>query len=75
MNRRVGLEDDLGTPAAGIPLGEERVSVDAAIAMRATFGRNSNAVRAVFDALVDLLTPLGVSRRDQTRSGDHFWLP
>ena len=74
LNRRVGLEDDLGMPAAAIPLGEERASIDAAIAMRATFARNSNAVRALFDALVDLLSPFGASRRDQMRRGDHFWL-
>src|SRR4030095_1156049 len=59
LNRRVGLEADLGIPAAAIPLGEERASIDAAIAMRATFARNSNAGRALFDALVDLLRPFG----------------
>lgn len=73
LNSRVGRED-LGIPAAAIALGQERASIDAAIAMRATFARNSNAVRALFDALVDLLRPLGASRRDQIRSGDHSWL-
>ncbi len=74
LNRRVGLEDDLGPPAAAIPLGEEGASIDAAIAMRATFARNSNAVRALFDALVDLLTPCRTSKRNQMRRGDHFLL-
>jgi hypothetical protein len=38
---------------------EDAVSIDAAIAMRATFARDSLAVRASFDALVDLLTGSG----------------
>ena len=56
LSRRAGLEDDSRPPAAAIPLGEEGASIEAAIAMRATFARNSNAVRALFDALLDLLT-------------------
>ena len=63
----------MGIPAAAIPLGEERASIDAAIAMCATFAR-SIALRALFDALEDLLTPSRTSKRDQERRGNHFWL-
>jgi len=38
---------------------EDAISIDAAIAMRATFARDSTAVRLLFDALVDLLTGSG----------------
>ena len=59
LNRRTGFEDDLRHPAAAIPLAEEGASIDAAIAMGTTFARDSTAVRALFDTLVDLLTPVG----------------
>jgi hypothetical protein len=54
LNARVGLNYPL--PEAAIPPEEDAVSIDAAIAMRATFSEDSAAVRALFDALVDLLT-------------------
>jgi hypothetical protein len=54
----------MGTPAraaqrersAAIPPEEDAVSIDAAIALRDTFAKESPAMRALFDALVDLLT-------------------
>ena len=47
-------------PEAAIPLEEDAVSTDAAMAMRETFAPNgraeARAVLALFDALVELLT-------------------
>jgi hypothetical protein len=40
---------------AAIPPEEDAVGIDAAMAMRATFARDSPAVLAFFDALVELL--------------------
>ena len=73
-NRRAGLENDLRSPLATIPLAEMAASIDAVVAMRTTFARNSIAMRALFDALEDLLTPARASKRDERRTGDHFWL-
>ena len=45
-----------GLPEAAIPPEEDAVGIDAAIALRNTFAKESRAVRALFDALVELLT-------------------
>jgi len=61
----LGAEPSRGTrlellpPEAAIDPSEDAVSIEAAIAMRATFAQDSAAVRAFFDALVDLLTGSG----------------
>ena len=44
---------------AAIDPSEDAVSIDAAIAMRGTFAEDSLAMRAYFDALVELLTGAG----------------
>jgi len=59
LNRRQGLEYELKPPEAAIPPEEDEVSIGAAIALRTTFTQDSPAVRALFDALVDLLTGSG----------------
>jgi hypothetical protein len=59
LNRRVGHEYELLPPEAAIDPSEDAVSIDAAIAMRATFAKDSPAVLAFFDALVELLTGVG----------------
>jgi hypothetical protein len=74
LNRRVDHHNDLAPPAATIPLGEEGASLDAAIAMRATFARHSPPARALFDALVDLLTPRTAPKRDRKPLDDRIWL-
>jgi hypothetical protein len=48
---RLGAE-----PATRLRLPEAAISIEAAITMRATFAENSSAVRALFDALAELLT-------------------
>jgi len=49
----------LQPPEAAIPPQEDAVSIDVTSALRATFAQDSPAVRALFDALVDLLTGSG----------------
>jgi len=44
-----------------IPPEEDAVSIDAAIALRDTFTKESPAVRALFDALIALLTAEGAA--------------
>ena len=44
---------------AAIPPEEAAVSIEAAIALRGNFGKEPPAVRALFDALVALLTGQG----------------
>jgi hypothetical protein len=56
LQRRGGYHFELQPPEAAIPPEEDAVSVDAAVALRDTFAKESPAVRALFDALVDLLT-------------------
>ena len=56
INRRVGHDYELLPPEAAIDPSEDAVSIDAAIAMRATFAQDSTAVLALFDELVNLLT-------------------
>lgn len=56
LNGRLGLDYPLQPPEAAIPPEENAISIDARIAMRATFAKDSRAVRELFDALVDLLT-------------------
>ena len=43
----------------GDPPEEDAVSIEAALALRDTFTKESPAVRALFDALVELLTGTG----------------
>jgi hypothetical protein len=59
LHWRNGYHFELQPPEAAIPPEEDPVSIDAAIAMRATFGQYSPAVRALFDTLVPLLTGVG----------------
>lgn len=59
LNRRAGHDYELLPPEAAIDPSEDAVSIDAAIAMRASFARDSPAVLALFHALVDLLTGAG----------------
>jgi hypothetical protein len=56
VNRRRGLDFRLQPPEAAIDPSEDAVSIDAAIAMRATFGQDAPAVRGFFDSLLELLT-------------------
>ena len=59
---RNGYHYELQSPEAAIPPEEDGVSIDAAIALRDSFTKESPAVRALFDALVDLLTGGGGRR-------------
>jgi hypothetical protein len=56
LNRHAGHDYELLPPEAAIDRFEDDVSIDAAIAMRATFAQDSPGVLAFFDALVELLT-------------------
>jgi len=56
LQRRNGYHYERQPPEAAIPPEEDEVSIGAAIALRTTFAKDSPAVRALFDALVDLLT-------------------
>ena len=56
LNRRQGHDYALQPAEAAIPPEEDAVSIDAAIAMRATFAQDSTAVLALFGAIVGLLT-------------------
>ena len=58
-NRRAGYDYELQPPEAAIPPEEDAVSIDAAISMRTEFAKDSAAVRALFDALVDPLIGAG----------------
>jgi hypothetical protein len=49
----------LQPPEAAIAPEEDAVSIEAAIALRDSFARESSAVRALFDALIALLTGEG----------------
>jgi hypothetical protein len=59
LQRRNGYHFELQPPEAAIPPEEDAVSIDAAIALRTTFAKESPAVRAFFNALVDLLIGAG----------------
>ena len=61
LHRRAGRNYELLPPEAPIDPLDDAISIDAAIAMRATFAQDSPAVRAFFNALVDLLTGKGPS--------------
>jgi hypothetical protein len=56
LNRRARHHYEWQPPEAAIPPEADAVSIDAAIALRDSFAKESPAVRALFDALVDLLT-------------------
>ncbi len=56
LNRRRGFDYTLQPPEAAIDPSEDGVSIGATYAMRAGFAQDSPAVRALFDALVELLT-------------------
>ena len=59
LQRRNGYDYELQPPEAAIPPEEDAVSIDAAMTPRDTFAKESPAVRALFDALVALLTREG----------------
>ena len=59
FDRRRRFDYPLLPPDAAIPPEEDAVSIDAAIAMRATFAQDSIAVHALIDALAELLTGTG----------------
>jgi len=59
LQRRNGCDFELPPPEAAIPPEEDAVSIDAAIALRDSFAKESPAVRALFDALIALLTGEG----------------
>ena len=59
LQRRNGYHYELQPPEAAIPPEEDAISIDVVIALRDSFAKESPAVRALFDALVDLLTGSG----------------
>jgi hypothetical protein len=59
LQQRSGCDFELQPPEAAIPPEEDAASIDAAIALRNSFAKESPAVRALFDALVDLLSGSG----------------
>jgi len=61
LNRRRGFDYPLLPPEAAIPPEEDAVSIDSAMAMRATFAADDRApaLLALFDALAELLTGRG----------------
>ena len=56
LQRRNGYHYALRPPEVAIPPEQDVASIEAAIALRATFAKESPAVRALFDALIELLT-------------------
>jgi hypothetical protein len=56
LNRRRGHDYELQPPEAAIPPAEDAVGIDVAMTLRSTFAQDSVAARALFGALVDLLT-------------------
>ena len=74
LQRRADHHGQLALPDVTIPVGEEAASLDAAMAMRATFARHSPTARALFDALVDLLAPRTSSKRSRKPFDDRTWL-
>jgi hypothetical protein len=65
LNGRAGHDYELLPPGAAIDPSEDAVSIDAAYSIRATFAKDSPAVRGLFDSLVELLT--GGGRRHYPR--------
>jgi len=59
LQRRNGYHCELPPPEAAIPPEEDAASIDVVIALRDSFAKESPAVRALFDALVDLLAGSG----------------
>ena len=55
VQHRAGIHYELQPPEAAIPPEEGDVSIDAAIVVRRFFVRNSPAMRALFDALLERL--------------------
>jgi hypothetical protein len=66
LNRRRDFDYPLLPPEAAIDPSEDAVSISAAMVLRNQFGRDSPAVLAFFDALVELLT--GGGRKQQRRA-------
>jgi len=58
-NRRRAFDYPLRSPEAAIDPSEDAVSISAAMVLRNQFARDSPAVLAFFDALVELLTGSG----------------
>lgn len=67
------MDYELQPPEAAIPPEEDAVSIDAVLAMRATFAQDSPAVRALFDTLVESLT--GGANRTHQRANLRLVLP
>jgi hypothetical protein len=61
LQRRSGYQYELQPPEAAIPPEEDAVSIDAAMALRDSVAKESPALRALFDALITLLTGGGGS--------------
>ena len=59
LNRRAGRDYPLRTPDATIPPEEDANSIDAAMALRAMFAKDSRPAHALFDAIVALLRDNG----------------
>ena len=59
QHRRRGFDYPLLPPEAAIDPSEDEVSINAAIVLSDEFAHDSPAVRALFDALVELLTGAG----------------
>jgi len=58
-NRRRAFDYPLQPPEAAIDPSEDAVSLNAAIVLRGQFAQDSPAVRAFFDALMEILTGAG----------------
>jgi hypothetical protein len=59
LNRRRNCDYPLQPPEAATDPSEDGVSIDFAIVLRDQFAKDSPAVRAFFDALVEILTGNG----------------
>ena len=59
MQRRNGYHYELQPPEAAISPEQDAISIDVVIALRDSFAKESPAVRALFDAPVDLPTGSG----------------
>jgi len=66
LQRRNGYHYELQPPEAAIPPDADAISIGVVIALRDSFAKESPAVRALFDALVELLT--GGERKHQLRN-------
>ena len=73
FHRRVGVDHELESPGAVIPPGEATTSIDAANAIKSTFGKSAGGVRVLLETLIEAIGFIALPQPACETAPGHSW--